>query len=175
MIDDAIDELTPVVGVRAACAAVGEPRARHYRRHRKSPGPAQARAGGHPPAPGPHRGREEGDPSGARTVPSTPTRPRPRSTPSSSTRGSTWHRSPPCTGSSGNTARWVTARRHATHPARVKPELVATATQRGLQLGHHQAPRPGQVDLLLPVHDHRHLQPLRARVDAGPGRTGQPG
>jgi hypothetical protein len=39
VIDDAINELTSVVGVRAACAAVGEPRARHYRRHRKSPVP----------------------------------------------------------------------------------------------------------------------------------------
>jgi putative transposase len=39
VIDDAIAELTPVVGVRAACVAVGEPRARHYRRHRLSPPP----------------------------------------------------------------------------------------------------------------------------------------
>ncbi|MGH3848795.1 MAG: IS3 family transposase, partial [Pseudonocardiaceae bacterium] len=37
--DEAIAELTPVVGVKAACAALGEPRARHYRRHRKSPPP----------------------------------------------------------------------------------------------------------------------------------------
>ena len=39
MIDHAIAELAPVVGVKAACAALGEPRARHYRRHRKSPAP----------------------------------------------------------------------------------------------------------------------------------------
>lgn len=39
MIDQAICELAPVVGVRAACAAVGESRARHYRRHRTSPAP----------------------------------------------------------------------------------------------------------------------------------------
>ncbi|MDA8038169.1 MAG: hypothetical protein M0Z69_03220 [Actinomycetota bacterium] len=39
MIDDAICELTPTVGVRAACAAVGENRARYYRRHRLSPAP----------------------------------------------------------------------------------------------------------------------------------------
>ena len=36
MIDEAIAELAPVVGVRAACAAVGEARARHYRRHRRA-------------------------------------------------------------------------------------------------------------------------------------------
>ena len=39
MIDQAIGELAPVVGVQAACAAVGETRARHYRRHRQSPPP----------------------------------------------------------------------------------------------------------------------------------------
>ena len=39
MIDEAISELAPLVGVQAACRAVGESRARHYRRHRKSPAP----------------------------------------------------------------------------------------------------------------------------------------
>lgn len=39
MIDEAIAELAPVVGVKTACAALGEPRARYYRRHRKSPPP----------------------------------------------------------------------------------------------------------------------------------------
>ncbi|NVC25339.1 IS3 family transposase [Kocuria salina] len=41
MTDAAITELTPVVGVKDACAAVGRPRATHYRRHRKSPAPAR--------------------------------------------------------------------------------------------------------------------------------------
>ena len=41
MTDDAITELTPVVGTKAACAAVGRPRATHYRWHRKSPPPPQ--------------------------------------------------------------------------------------------------------------------------------------
>jgi len=44
VIDAAIDELTPIVGVRAACRAVGEPRARHYRRHRVSPLPPRPEA-----------------------------------------------------------------------------------------------------------------------------------
>ncbi len=39
MIDQAVVELEPIVGVRAGCAAVGEARARWYRRHRKSPPP----------------------------------------------------------------------------------------------------------------------------------------
>lgn len=42
MTDDAITELTPVLGsVRAACKAAGRPQANHYRRHRQSPKPDQ--------------------------------------------------------------------------------------------------------------------------------------
>ncbi len=41
MIDEAINKLAPMVGVSAACAAVGRPRATHYRWHRKSPKPAK--------------------------------------------------------------------------------------------------------------------------------------
>jgi putative transposase len=36
MIEDAITELTPVVGTSAACAAVGRTRQTHYR-HRQAP------------------------------------------------------------------------------------------------------------------------------------------
>ena len=39
MTDAAITTLAPVVGTRAACAALGEPRARYYRRHRQGPLP----------------------------------------------------------------------------------------------------------------------------------------
>jgi putative transposase len=39
MIDQAVTELAPLVGVRAGCAAVGEAQARWYRRHRQSPPP----------------------------------------------------------------------------------------------------------------------------------------
>ena len=41
MIDDAISQLTPIVGVRRACRAVGEDQARFYRRHRQSPEPVK--------------------------------------------------------------------------------------------------------------------------------------
>jgi putative transposase len=41
VIDQAIAELEPHVGTRAACAAVGEAQARWYRRHRQSPPPAK--------------------------------------------------------------------------------------------------------------------------------------
>ncbi len=40
MIDETILELVPLVGVTAACQAVGRPRSSHYRHHRKSPKPA---------------------------------------------------------------------------------------------------------------------------------------
>ena len=42
-------------------------------------------------------------------------------------------------------------RRHATHPPTVKPELLADQAQPVLVVGHHQAGRAGQVDLLLPI------------------------
>ena len=41
MIDEAITELSAVVGTTAACAAVGRPRSTHYRWHRKSPPPPE--------------------------------------------------------------------------------------------------------------------------------------
>ena len=41
MIDAAVGELVPLVGVRNGCAAVGEPQARWYRRHRQSPPPSK--------------------------------------------------------------------------------------------------------------------------------------
>jgi putative transposase len=39
MIDQAIEELVPIVGTKAACASVGRARATHYRHHRQSPPP----------------------------------------------------------------------------------------------------------------------------------------
>ena len=41
MIVEAVADLTPVVGVRSACQAVGESQSRHYRRHRISPAPVK--------------------------------------------------------------------------------------------------------------------------------------
>ena len=41
MTDDAIAELASTVGVAAACAALGRPRSSYYRRHRQSPPPAK--------------------------------------------------------------------------------------------------------------------------------------
>ncbi len=52
MTDAAIIELAPEIGVRAACAAVGAAQAGYYRRHRHSPAPAR-------PAPVAHRDRPQ--------------------------------------------------------------------------------------------------------------------
>ena len=41
MIDEAIAELAPLVGTRQACRATGRPQANHYRRHRQSPKPVK--------------------------------------------------------------------------------------------------------------------------------------
>lgn len=41
MVDETIGELAPVIGKRAACAALGRSRATYYRWHRKSPAPAR--------------------------------------------------------------------------------------------------------------------------------------
>ena len=58
-------------------------------------------------------------------------------------------------------------RRQATHPAAKKPELMADATEPRVVMGHHTPRWRGEVDLVLPVRDHRHLLPLRAGLDAG--------
>jgi len=52
MTDQAVTELAPHVGVRKACELVGAPQAGYYRRHRHSPAPAR-------PAPIPHRDRSQ--------------------------------------------------------------------------------------------------------------------
>jgi len=52
MTSEAVATLAPRTGTRAACAAVGAPQASYYRRHRASPAPGR-------PAPKPHRERAQ--------------------------------------------------------------------------------------------------------------------
>jgi putative transposase len=52
MTDQAVIELAPTIGVREVCDAVGASRAGYYRRYRQSPAPAR-------PAPVPHRDRPQ--------------------------------------------------------------------------------------------------------------------
>jgi putative transposase len=49
MIDDAITELAPLVGTRKACRVTGRAQATHYRRHRQSPAPVRPPTRRRPP------------------------------------------------------------------------------------------------------------------------------
>ena len=56
-------------------------------------------------------------------------------------------------------------RSQASHPAKVKPELVAPWPEPGLTLEYHQVARPSEVDVLLPIsHSHRHRQASGGRL-----------
>jgi putative transposase len=129
MTDTVIIELAPVIGVRAACAAVGAVQANWYRRHRQSPAPAR-------PAPVPHRDRAQpraltdaerkevlAELHSDRFVDVSPTEVWAILLDEGRYLGSlsTFYRL--LRTASGTRER----RRQATHPAKVKPELVATA------------------------------------------------
>ena len=125
MIDDAMAELAPLVGVKKACAALGEPRARHYRRHRKSPPPPRPER---VPAPQP-RALSEVERKELRAVLNSDEHV--DEAPATVyaklldegvylASVSTMYRVLRAHGEVGD------RRRHATHPARVKPELVAS-------------------------------------------------
>ena len=130
MIDAAVAELAPVVGVRAACA--GD---RASPRPAGTAGTATARC-----RPGRNRFRTSTGrrlarwtaPSGRRcstccTASASSTPPRPRSTPRCSTRASTSARCPTMYRILRAHGEVRERRRQATHPATVKPELLATA------------------------------------------------
>ena len=81
------------------------------------------------------------------------------------TRAATWPRSARCTGCWRRTAELRERRDQLTHPPYAEAGAARRAAQRGVELGHHQAQGPGEVDLLLPLRDPRRVQPLRGRLD----------
>jgi len=126
--DDAVSALIPVLGVRAACVAAGRPQATHYRRHRLSPAPPR-------PAPAAHRERAQpqaldaserarilGELHSERFLDASPTQVWATLLDEGLYLGSvsTFYR---LLRSAGEVRE---RRRQATHPAKVKPELVAT-------------------------------------------------
>lgn len=126
MIDQAVAELAPVVGRRGACQALGEPQARWYRRHRGSelPPPPPERV----PTPQP-RALSDLERTALRGVLNSEAHvdEAPATVYAKLLDGGTY------LGSISTMYRVLRAhdevrerRRHATHPARVKPELVAT-------------------------------------------------
>ena len=149
MIDQAVAELAPLVGVRAGCAAVGEAQARWYRRHRQSPPPPRPER---VPVPQPRAlseverkelrrvlNSEEFVDEAPATVyakvldqgvylASVPTMYR-------VLRAHDGPRAPP----------------PGDPPGGQEARAAGDQAQPGLLVGHHQAARPGQVDLRLPV------------------------
>lgn len=126
MIDQAIGELAPLVGTKEACRVLGEARARYYRRHRQSPAPPRSTR---PPRPQP-RALSKSERAGLREV----------------LNGEAHVDEAPATiyaklldegtylASVSTMYRVLHAhtevherRRQATHPAKKKPELLATA------------------------------------------------
>ena len=97
-------------------------------------------------------------------------RPPRRYTPRCSTRASISARSAPCTACSPPNAQVRERRNQLRHPHYAALEFPARQSQSAMELGHHQAPRPGQVDLLLSLRDPRRLYPLRHRLDGGQPR-----
>ena len=64
-------------------------------------------------------------------------------------------------------------RAQRTHPEYKKPELMATAPNQVWSWDNHAAARAEEVELLLPLRHHGHLQPLRRGLDGGgPGELG---
>lgn len=159
MSDAAIAALAPRIGVRAACEAVGAAQAGYYRRHRQSPAPRRS-------VPIPHR--ERAQPRALSTAEQqlilhelhsdrfadmAPAQAWAILLDEGRYLGSiaTFYRLRRRAGESRE------RRRQATHPATVKPGTGRRRTQRGVVMGHHQAARPGEVDLLPPLRDLGHL------------------
>lgn len=127
MTDEAIAELSPVVGTAAACQALGRPRSSHYRRHRRSPAPPA------PPA-GPRKRQPRAlSPAERQQVMDTLHDPRfVDQAPASVYATLLDEGSYLCSISTmyrllADHGEVRERRRQATHPAHVKPELVATA------------------------------------------------
>ena len=127
MTDEAIAELAPQIGVRDACVAGRRVAGQLLPAAPASPAPER-------PAPVPHRDRPQPRALSAAssrrsstccTATGSSTCPRPRCGRPCSTRASTWARSRRSTGCCAKPGEVRERRRQATHPAKVKPELVA--------------------------------------------------
>ena len=132
MIDTVIERLTPLVGVTAACAAAGRPRASHYRHRPARPAPSTPAAVAAPRRPQP---RELSPAERARVLQVLHSERFADMAPAEVyatlldegiylASESTMYRLLRQRGETGD------RRRHATHPARTKPELVADAANR---------------------------------------------
>jgi len=162
MFEHTVEELTPVIGTRPACRALGASHATIYRRRRPPeprpprPRPSPARA-----LSGPEREAVLSELRSERFVDSSPVRVWATLLDEGRYLASerTMYRLLEANGE-------VRERRdQLAHPAYERPELARRAPERGLVVGPLEAQGPGEVDLLLPVCGPRRLQPLRGRVD----------
>jgi hypothetical protein len=163
--------LIPITGTAGACRATGQPRASWYRAHRQSRH--------HHARPARRRG-----PSPARLAPAGPGGPARRALlgrrAGQRLRHAAGRGQLPVFGLDDLPAAALRRRdrrpappRHP--PAKAQARADGHRAQPVLIMGHHQARRPGQVDLVLPLRAPRHLQPLRGRLDGRrPPRTVRP-
>ncbi len=166
MVDTAITELIPIVGVRQASAAVGVAQADWYRRHRQSPARPPKVTRPHRPQPRALTAQER---SGVREVLNKAEHvdEAPATVYAKLLDEGTYL-------ASERTMYRILAehdevrerRRQATHPAAKKPELMADAANRVWSWDITRLGGAAKWSWVLPVRDHRHLLPLRARLDA---------
>jgi len=170
--DEAIALLAPRIGTRGACRASGVPQATWYRRHRASPAPPR-------PAPVPHRDRTQPralapgerqailDPlHSERFVGTAP--------------AEVWATLLDEGTYLGSVSTYYRVLREAGEsrersPGRRQARASGHRAEPGLLLGHHQAARPGEADLLPPVRHPGHLQPLCRGLDGRDPRVRGPG
>ena len=164
MTDEAIAALAPRIGTRAACAAAGVAQASWYRRHRASPAPARR-----PPVP--HRDRVQ-----PRAL-----SPAERAAILAALHAERFADTAPAEvwailldedtylGSLTAFCRLLRQagksrerRAQSDPPRRCQARAHRHRAESGLVAGHHQAARPGEMDLLLPLRHPRHLLPLRS-------------
>ena len=162
MICDTVEELTPIIGTRPACRALGASPATIYRR-RDPPAPRRPGRGRRRPG----RSRE---PSARRCWPSctasasSTLAPR-RCTRPCSTRAATSLGADDVPAARRQPRRRARAARPA-HPPRLREARAARhRPERALEWDISKLLGAGEVDVLLPVRDPRRVQPLRRRLD----------
>ncbi len=177
MTDQAIALLAPRIGTRAACAASGVAQASWYRRHRASPAPPRRPPVPHrdrAPAARPGPGRAGRDPRRAALGAVRRHRPR-RGLGHPAGRGHLPRLAVHLLPAAPRRGRDPRAARAGHPPRRGQARAHGHRAEPGLVLGHHQAARPGEMDLLLPLRHPRHLLPLRRRLDGRHPRVRRPG
>ena len=167
----AVEQLSPTTGTAPTCAALGVARAtlyRHRSRSRAVPAPTPVERSS-------ARALDAGERQAvlaAYTASASSTVAGRRSTRRCSTKGTYLCSERTMYRLLESRAKCASGATSCAIPPTPSPSCWPSA-QPGVVVGHNEAPRAGQVDLLLPLRDARHLQPLRRR--AGWSRTARVG